>query len=269
MKLSIVTITYNDLWGLELTAKSLIEQSYDAFEWIVIDGGSTDGTQRFIKGLTRKPDVFVSEPDNGIYHAMNKGIAKASGEYLLFMNGGDTLYSPTTLEEALKFQFTEDVVYGDAMFLHRKGPKRWSYDDVMTLKRLYEYSINHQSTFIRTSLLKEKDYDLSYKYVADAKRFVELFLEGRSFRHLPLVICNYDTTGVSSVNIDLIDKERTRFFEELLPPQVLDTLKDWETFQNKQCLQTRDFCKKSKLFKKMIRANLHFIRFLNGIFHIV
>lgn len=269
MTLSIITITYNDLAGIQLTAENIGQQSFQNFEWIVIDGGSTDGTQEFINALSRKPDIFVSEPDDGIYHAMNKGIAKASGEYLLFMNGGDTFHSPTTLEEALKFLFTEDVVYGDAMFLHKKGPKRWSYDDVMTLKRLYEYSINHQSTFIRTSLLKEKDYDVSYRYVADAKRFVELFLEGKSFRHIPMVISNYDTTGASSTNIELVNNERARFFEELLPPQTLDTLKDWATFQNKQCLQTRDFCEKSKLFKKMIRANLHLIRFLNGIFHIV
>lgn len=269
MKLSIVTITYNNLAGLRLTKESLQKQSYKAFEWIVIDGGSTDGSKEYLEALDWQHGYWCSEPDKGVYDAMNKGIAKASGDYLLFMNAGDAIHASTTLEMALQYEFSEDIVYGDAMFLCAKGPMRVMYDDVMTLKRLYDYSINHQSTFIRTSLLKEKNYDLTYKVAADAKRFVELFLEGRSFRHIPLVISDYDTSGISSVSKDLTDEERARFFNELLPPYVVDTLKDWLTFQNKQCIQTRDYCEKSKLYKKIIRANLHLLRFLNSIFHIV
>lgn len=268
MRLTIITINYNDLEGLTKTTRSLVMQSLQDYEWIVIDGGSTDGSKEYLESLERQPDYWCSEPDGGVYPAMNKGIAKASGEYILFMNAGDTFHADSTLEHAMQYDFTEDVVYGDACFLFKKKQGIRVYDETMTLKRLYDYSINHQSTFIKTSLLKEKGYDVNYKIVADAKRFVEMFIEGCSFRHLPMIISDYDTTGVSSTNEEAVCKERERFFKELLPDYTIDVLKDWLRYQNKPCRQTAVYCSESKFFKKLIRANLHFVTWMNGFLHL-
>lgn len=268
MRLSIITINYNDLNGLTKTHQSIAMQTWQDFEWIVIDGGSTDGSKEYIESLERKPDCWCSEADKGIYDAMNKGIAKASGDYMLFLNAGDSLYTSTTLEEAMKYKFTEDVVYGNACFLFKKRPSLFVFDEVMTLKRLYDYSINHQSTFIKASILKEKGYDTRYEIVADAKRFVEIFLSGGSFKHLPMVISNYDMTGISTTNETVVLKERDRFFRELLPDYTVDVLEDWLRFQNKPCRQTAVYCSKSKFYKKLIRANLHFITWINSFLHL-
>lgn len=268
MRLSIITINYNNKNGLMKTHQDIAMQSWQDFEWVIIDGGSTDGSKEYIESMEREPDYWCSESDNGIYDAMNKGIAKASGDYLIFLNSGDTFHSHDTIEKAMQYEFTEDVVYGDAYFLFEKGPCIIDYDDVMTLKRLYEYSINHQSTFIKASLLKVKGYDVSYKIVADAKRFVEIFIAGGTFRHLPMIISDYDTTGVSCVNEDLVHQERERFFKELLPEYTIDVLDDWLRYQNKPCRQTVVYCNGNRFFKRLIRSNLHFISWVNSMLHL-
>ncbi len=264
MKLSIITVTLNDVQGLRVTAESILSQTSTDYEWIVIDGGSSDGTPELLALNNEKIAFWCSEKDHGIYNAMNKGIAKAKGEYLLFLNSGDTLYSNKTLQEALSQCHNADVVYGNAMFLYRKRPYHWVYDDVLTIKRMYEHSINHQSTFIKAALLKQRGYDETYKIAADWKRFVEWLKEGKVFKHIDVTVANYDTTGISSANEERSRAERDRFFKELYPAEVVDVLEDWQTFQNKPCILTRRFCASSKLYKRLIRSNLHFISWIDS-----
>lgn len=272
MQLSIITINYNNLIGLRKTAESVISQSYHDYEWIVIDGGSKDGSKDYIEKHKNSISFWCSEQDKGIYNAMNKGIEKACGQYILFLNSGDVLYNEDTLRNIFyssKYSAIDysdaDILYGDAFLNYAKHSRRWVYDDVLTLKKLYKYSINHQSAFIRTSLLKEQGYDESYKIAADWKRFTEWLIEGRRFKHLPIIVSCYDTNGISTRNVDLAHKERDRFFAEFYPQEVIDVLKDWVTFQNKPCLETRQFCNENKLFKRLIRSNLHFITWLKKI----
>ncbi|MDO4931323.1 MAG: glycosyltransferase family 2 protein [Prevotellaceae bacterium] len=266
MKISIITICKNDLEGLRKTSESVNKQSLQDYEWIVIDGGSNDGTAEFLRNSSNNIAFWCSEPDKGIYNAMNKGIAKAHGEYLLFLNSGDALHSVNTLQQAVDFGLNTDIIYGDAWFVKGRKSFKWIYDDDLTMKRLYDYSINHQSTFIRTSLLKGKGYDESYKIAADWKKFVEWMKEKRTFQHLPIIVSDYDTTGISTINEALSYKERDRFFSELYPEEVIDVLKDWRTFQNKPCLLTRQFCEENRLFKRLIRSNLHFISWIRHLF---
>lgn len=265
MKLSIITVTLNNIQGLRLTAESILSQTSNDFEWIVIDGGSSDGSKEFIESHDKDISFWCSEPDTGIYNAMNKGIAKAKGEYLLFLNSGDTLYCDTTLQEALLQCNNADVVYGDAMILYKKRPKRWVYDDVLTMKRMYEYSINHQSTFIKSALLKQQGYDETYRITADWKRFVEWLKEGKVFKHINLIVSNYDTTGISTVNKEEAHAEHNRIFKEIYPAEVVEVFEDWFSFQNKPCILTRRFCKSNWLYRRLIRSNLHFISWIDGI----
>ena len=113
MTLSIVTVTRNNLEGLKKTYDSIANQTTQAFEWVVIDGDSTDGTPEFVKSVSRQPDIYIHEKDSGIYNAMNKGIKIARGDYLLFMNAGDIFASNNTLQET---QF-------HTLFYHEKGKR--------------------------------------------------------------------------------------------------------------------------------------------------
>lgn len=244
------------------TAESVRQQTYRDFEWIIIDGASTDGTADILKDMGA--DIIVSEPDTGVYNAMNKGIRRATGDYLLFMNGGDTFYSATSLAEAMALVSGDaDVYYGDSYYDFPGRGERHNYPETMSLQYLYHRSICHQATFIRRELLTERGYDESLRIVSDWKRNVELFLEGRTFRHLPFVVSTYDTSGISSTQEEKALKEREQVLHALLPQYMLDVLEDWRTFQNKPCLQTRDYCEKSRLYRRIIRSVLHFITWLD------
>jgi glycosyltransferase involved in cell wall biosynthesis len=122
-KLSIITINYNDVLGLKRTLESVTGQIYSNFEYIVINGGSTDGSKELLEKYTDKISYWVSEPDQGIYHAMNKGIEKASGEYLLFMNSGDLFYNSGILKEVVDHISKYDLIYFDILI--RDGNKEY------------------------------------------------------------------------------------------------------------------------------------------------
>ena len=113
MKLSIITVNLNNCDGLQKTIDSVVSQTFKDFEWIVIDGGSTDGSKELIEQYADHFTYWVSEPDKGIYNAMNKGIRVAKGDYLQFLNSGDYLYDRTTLEKCLLPQNNADVIYGN------------------------------------------------------------------------------------------------------------------------------------------------------------
>lgn len=121
MKLSIITVNLNNLEGLKRTYESVVCQTFTDYEWIVIDGGSTDGSREFIEQHQDKFAYWCSEPDKGIYNAMNKGIIHAQGEYLNFMNSGDCLACEETLARVLVPNHTEDIIYGVTVNNHRNG----------------------------------------------------------------------------------------------------------------------------------------------------
>src|SRR5476651_1326552 len=116
MKLSIITINFNNAVGLKKTIESLIKQQYREFQFIIIDGGSVDSSVDIIKEYADVIDYWVSEPDTGIYQAMNKGIREANGKYLMFLNSGDYLFENTTLQKMAPILCGEDIVYGNLMF---------------------------------------------------------------------------------------------------------------------------------------------------------
>ena len=154
MKLSVITVNYNNLYGLRETIMSVTEQTFRDFEYIIVDGNSTDGSKEYI--TEKNTGLWISEPDSGIYNAMNKGVRMAHGEYCLFMNSGDTFYDKNVLQKVLPnltggdFYVGHSILNEDGATTLRRTPQK------MTAKFLLETSIMHQSTFIRTALLKDK-----------------------------------------------------------------------------------------------------------------
>lgn len=220
MKISVITINYNNRIGLEKTIRSVLCQTIKDFEFIVIDGGSTDGSVDILKQNDENITYWVSEPDKGIYNAMNKGIQKAEGEYCIFMNSGDAFYDKDVLGRVLLSLDGTDVIYGNTEYT--TGKIRKSKNEPPYFSFFFVSSFSHQSTFIRTELLKKYLYDESLKIVADWKFFLQtLILNNGSFKAVDLKISLYDATGISSTNKILYEKEREQVLNSLFPQWML------------------------------------------------
>lgn len=216
MKLSIITINYNNKDGLRKTIDSVIGQTWRDFEWIIIDGGSTDGSKELIEKNQEHFSYWCSEPDKGIYHAMNKGIAMAQGDYLNFMNSGDCYYEPCTLENVFFISKSEiDIFYGDAYRISSMNKYIFTYPQKLTLHYILKDGLCHQATFIRTSLLKDNGYREDLKLISDWHKFIELFRQGKSFLHTGTIVVKYDLSGISSNSHDMLTKERRIIFDDL------------------------------------------------------
>lgn len=210
MKLSIITINYNNATGLEKTIKSIINQSKKDFEYIIIDGLSTDQSSEIINSYKEKIDHIIIEKDTGIYNAMNKGIRLASGEYTLFINSGDKLYNNQTLENCYSFLHTYDFISGDTLCIDSKNKKKiWKSPQILTSYILMRYSLSHQSTFIRTKLLKDRPYIETLKIASDWEQMIfELLIKDASYLHIDQILSIFYEDGISRNNKELNEKER-------------------------------------------------------------
>lgn len=218
MKISVVTINFNDLQGLKKTVNSVFEQTYPDIQYILIDGNSTDGSKQYLQSLKNKFDYFISEKDKGIYDAMNKGIVQIKGSYVLFLNSGDTFYNTSVLNEFVKHNPLEDIVYGDAMLHYRdKEPVRKYMPDNLEGTTIFTKTVTHQAMFYKASVFRNKKYDLRYSLIADWVLYNTIvLLNNGTYRRINIVIVNYDMTGLSSAeeNKELIKKERNLFYKE-------------------------------------------------------
>ncbi len=223
MRLSIITICYNNKAGFEKTANSIIKQTHKHFEWIIIDGASSDGTVDSIKdavsnlsSLGSFSEVqWISESDTGIYNAMNKGIQKSHGEYLLFMNSGDCLYDEFVLEKALPLLRGQDIYVGD--IVNDMGDKQILYkfpreltSETILYQMVFNY-IPHQSSFIRRGLFERYGlYREDLKIASDGYFFYKsVVLGGATMECIPITIALFDYTGISSVNNKRSMEERS------------------------------------------------------------
>jgi glycosyltransferase involved in cell wall biosynthesis len=197
LTLSIITINYNNLQGLKKTIASVVNQTWRDFEFIIIDGGSTDGSAPYIKSQTETIDYWVSEPDKGIYNAMNKGVKIAKGEYLLFLNSGDFLNSLTSLEDFINHvDFKGDIIYGDYQFEDR----RKNYPDYLTPLYFLQGTLPHQSTFFRKKVFNEIGlFSEQYKIVSDRDFYIRCFLSNNfAFNHVSYPLTFFDLSGISN-----------------------------------------------------------------------
>lgn len=198
MLLSIITINYNNRNDMQKTIDSVLAQTWTDFEWIVIDGGSTDGSKELLEQNQKHIAYWCSEPDCGVYHAMNKGIDKAKGEYLNFMNSGDTFYDAETLKNIFSKERKGDILYGDCLLVSEYHNELRRYPNPMELYAIYERPICHQTMIIRASLLKDGGYDESFSICADYKHLMEKAVKGATFEHIGIAVCRYDMSGISS-----------------------------------------------------------------------
>lgn len=215
MKLSIITINYNNRDGLQKTIDSVVNQTWRDFEWIIIDGGSTDGSRELIEKYQEHFAYWCSEPDKGVYNAMNKGIAKAQGEYMNFMNSGDCFYEKDTLQKVFSTKREADILYGNVNCITNCNNYFLSYPKELSTPYFLYRGLCHQASFIKTSLLKDKKYCEDFKIVSDWQRFFEWFREGKTYKHIDLIIADFDTTGISETLTSRHLLERNMVCEEL------------------------------------------------------
>ena len=214
---SIITVCLNEP-NLERTCESIVNQSYQNFEWLVIDGGSDEKSLRLFEKYKSRMSYFVSEKDNGIYHAMNKGILQAKGQYCNFMNAGDSFYTPDALERATKVLEGEpeiDVLYGNALTSQERLVRpELKYE---LGEYLYYTTFPHQSTFIRNKCFKHYGlYDAKLKIASDYKYFLLLYKNECIFRYFDVIISYMDQSGISSnpLNRKLLFSEREQIISE-------------------------------------------------------
>ncbi len=225
MKLSIITINYNNLAGLKLTMQSVFEQTTHEFEYIVIDGGSKDGSKEFIETNSSHLTYWVSEPDGGIFAAMNKGVQAAQGAYCLFLNSGDKLHAANVVEKVLPLLDGEDFYNGHTLFMHKKPIMRYAPTH-LTANYLLTIPLCHQSTFIRTELLRNRPYNEEL-VISDWEQMVyEILICQRSYAPIDLVISDYDVTGYSAQDATLPRRkeEARKAVQSLFPPIIWEAI---------------------------------------------
>ncbi len=200
MKLSIITVCLNIKNEIERTCESIINQTYQDFEWIVIDGGSTDGTLDILEKYKSRINILVSENDNGIYNAMNKGIKRSNGKYLNFMNGGDCFYNNNTLENAIKyFNTNADVYYSYAQFVVPDNKSFLKTTPRLLIEKYFIHDcIPHQSTFIKKELfVKYGYYNENFKIVSDYENWIIFMRNNCNFEFIDLITAVHYYDGIS------------------------------------------------------------------------
>lgn len=228
MKISVITINRNNLPGLKATLESVFAQNYPDFEYIVIDGASTDGSRELLEQHAARFSHWVSEPDGGIYAAMNKGIRAATGHYAIFMNSGDTLYAPNVLERAAaQLAGGKDFYIGH---LHHEGKKskRALAPKQVDARLLGLSSMQHQAAFIRLDLLRQRPYDESYRILADREQmFYEMVMRDASYEQLDFLIARYEAGGISDSKAyrSLYEEEVERMMQQHLSRRLAAALR--------------------------------------------
>jgi len=219
--LSIITINYNDAIGLQKTMNSVLNQSFTDIEYIVIDGGSTDASVEVIQTYKHDKLQWISEPDSGIYNAMNKGVLKAKGEFLLFLNSGDFLVSNTILEKVTSLINNESSFISCNLLLDGDVKRVRQHPGQLSFSYLVSSTVSHPSTFIKRKMfVKHGMYNEKNKIISDWEFFFKtLGLNGESYQMINETLTVFDMHGISSNddNIELITAEKEAVYKKYLP----------------------------------------------------
>ena len=220
---SIITVVYNGAGEIENTIINVLEQSYPNKEYIIIDGGSTDGTVAIIEKYKKQLSYFVSEKDTGIYDAMNKAVRFAKGEWINFMNCGDSFYSPQTITEVFEINKDKyDVIYGNYIANYNKNGQRLI--KAALPQPPHQMVLSHQSIFARSKALKLFPFDTSLRISADLKFYEQCWKQGLKFHYYPQVISVRSHAGLSDINRTLAFRENSRVLEEFYDPKIVKRL---------------------------------------------
>lgn len=223
-KISIITVSYNAVASIEATILSVINQTYPNVEYIIIDGGSKDGTIDIIKRYEDKISYWISEPDNGIYDAMNKGLKMASGDWCIFMGADDIFYSSSILHE-ISHLFTDNskIYYGDVIL---KSSNIRYMGEISSVYQLCHQNLCHQSIFYPKCIYKNKEYNVNHKIFADYVYNLELYHDNpNSFKYINYIITVFESSGISSNQDEYnrFKKERGKIIKGLFGIKVYYT----------------------------------------------
>ncbi|MBD0833087.1 glycosyltransferase family 2 protein [Aestuariibaculum sediminum] len=223
MLISIITINYNNARGLRQTVESVFNQTFKEFEYIVIDGGSTDGSEQVIQEYINKFDYCISEPDTGIYNAMNKGIKVAKGQYLLFLNSGDWLINQEVLQQVIPNLNPEYAIYyGDVVRVYNnKKLVTKTYPKTLSFSFFVNSALPHQATFINRDLFETIFYyNEEYKICSDWEFLIYAICKVNvPYKKMDIVISNFVMNGVSNQisGKKLIEVERLKTYQKYFP----------------------------------------------------
>lgn len=214
-KLSVITIVYNNVKDIERTMLSVLSQAYKNIEYIIIDGGSDDGTLDIIYKYKAQLAKLISEPDKGIYDAMNKGLDLATGDYILFMNSGDEIYAPETVQEVFESAPSADIYYGETEMYNEKwqslGQRRHQAPESFNWQSFkYGMSISHQAFYVKRNLTEP--FDLKYKYSADIDWIIKITKKASSIANTHSYVAKYLVGGISKKKHLASLNERFRIF---------------------------------------------------------
>lgn len=240
---SIITVTFNAGNELQKTIDSVTCQDFKNFEYIIIDGASKDNTLEIIKNNSSSIFKWISEPDGGIYEAMNKGIKMAAGDWINFMNAGDVFTGPRVLDAVCKkLDPIADVVYGDRNYIDQDGLV--VKQAARSIETIFErMPFGHQSMFVKNDVLQNMLFNETYKYAADYELLIRLFIDGAKFQYIEETICNFASGGASESGL--------RPHLEVVKI-LLDNVKEKEVIRNNKYLIS--FQKEFKsLMKKTLR----------------
>lgn len=226
-KLTVITVVYNNVRDIERTLLSVLNQIYSNIEYIVIDGASTDGTLDIVRIYKDRIAKLISEPDKGIYDAMNKGLAVATGDYVLFMNSGDELYSPQTVTQVFAAATDADIYYGETEMINAKGeslgqrrhkaPEQFNW-------RSFKYGMNvsHQAIYIKRTLVEP--YDPQYQLSADIDWIIRAAKKAKSIVNVHQYVAKFLVGGTSKAKHRQSLQERFNIMKRYygLVPTVLN-----------------------------------------------
>lgn len=206
INLSIVTVCYNAAKDLNRTIESILQQTYKDFEYIIIDGNSGDDTYIVLKKaekLFKQKGIkitIISEPDKGVYDAMNKAAQIASGKWINYMNAGDVFYSDSCLEDFFQAPIDDNIgyCYGDCIEIYQWGELQLSQNKQLKKNLIMPFS--HQAAFVRVELMQKNPFNLKYKIVADYDLFYQLKQKGILSEFRPIIICKFDAIHGMSAN---------------------------------------------------------------------
>ena len=250
--ITVITVSCNAVNVIEKTIRSVIGQQYKDFEYIVVDGNSQDGTVDIIRRYEAQITRWISEPDTGIYNAMNKAVRMASGDYCIFMNAGDLFVDSLVLTRISSFLNDEyDVVIGNEISVKKdrivdyvKAPQ------VLTFNHLYNSSLCHQASFIKRSLLLEYPYDENLRLVSDWKFWIQtLIMENASYLAVDVDVCVFNREGLTYTRVEQGIEERKFVLSEIIPLRIRW---DYEKFNHRNIVNC--FCNRVKRrVKRIIR----------------
>ena len=247
MKFSIITINYNNLEGLKRTYESVVSQTCQDFEWIIIDGGSTDGSKEFIEEHQAHFAYWCSEPDKGIYNAMNKGTQHVTGDYVIFMNSGDAFYDKEVLRTINDMNPRCDILIGQV----RKGDEMLNEPKKIDLKSI-DYGFCHQGIFVRAELLRKHPFNEDFKISSDWGFWQQtMIFDRRTIKYVNLIITDFDVSGISSKpeNEALMFAEREELYKIVYPPLIFKELRDYQKLQ-------KEYTYKSLMY---LKRNYHYV----------